>query len=629
MADGGHLADSLRTMFSSWRRYLSLLRAMNSSSRLLTGTLALTVLVRAVAPVGFVLAAGTVVSHVPRAIREGLNSDAGQDLLLALAVMAIAFGLQQFTPLLQQSIGYSLGNKVNLAFEQRLMRTVLSPPGIAHLEDPQLQNEIMAATHGLSGWPRPADAANALAARISTLISFAGASLLLFLFHWWVAILVMILGLLLLAQITKSIGTAAQAQVGLAAALRRSVYFRQLALTPPAAKEIRVFGLGGWLIDRYGESFQTALTALSAERARGRRTLFVFTMLMCAVVAASFVLLGWEAGTGRLDLATIAITIQALAIAGRVISDEQAARDGIMLNFSMNSLETVRAAEERLAKVPLELSGERTPQGMPKEEIRFESVSFRYPGQNTDVLSDLNLAIPTGRSLAIVGLNGAGKTTLMKLLCRLYEPTEGRITVDGVDLREVDPVAWQHRIAAIFQDFVRYPLSAQDNVQFGGLHRSHDESLLTEVSKKVMAGELIGNLPDGWRTPLSREYQGGVDLSGGEWQRIALARALFAAAAGASVLILDEPTASLDVRAEAEIYDQFLELTSGLTTFLISHRFSTVRRAERICVLEEGRIVEEGDHESLMSDRGRYAELFNLQASRFSEEKAEAGSETE
>jgi ATP-binding cassette subfamily B protein len=260
------------------------------------------------------------------------------------------------------------------------------------------------------------------------------------------------------------------------------------------------------------------------------------------------------------------------------------------------------------------------PPDSPRAEIRCQDVHFRYPGQPWDTLAGLDLAIPAGRSLAIVGANGAGKTTLVKLLCRLYEPTGGRISVDGVDLAAVDPNPWRRRVAAIFQDFARYHLSARDNIAIGAPELAGDLERLREAARRAGALELIESLPNGWDAVLSREYSGGVDLSGGQWQRIALARALFAVAAGARVLILDEPTANLDVRAEAELYDRFLEITAGLTTILISHRFATVRRADEIVVLEGGRITERGTHAELVALDGLYATMFRLQADRFAEE---------
>jgi ATP-binding cassette, subfamily B, bacterial len=359
---------------------------------------------------------------------------------------------------------------------------------------------------------------------------------------------------------------------------------------------------------------------MKEERARQQQPLLISMLVTSLFVSAPLLLLGWEAGTGRLELGMVALVIQALAAAARPLGEIETANAGLILVFTQQSLSLVSAAEERLADTPRILSGTRPATDLARREIRFEEVSFRYPGQEHEVLRNLDLVVPAGHSLAIVGSNGAGKTTLIKLLCRLYEPTAGRITVDGIDLREVDPSAWQRRIAAIFQDYVKYPLSAFVNVTFGGLHVAQDPSLLNRTANLVGITDLIERLPQGWETVLSRDYETGIDLSGGEWQRVALARALFAAGAGASVLILDEPTASLDVRGEAEIYDHFLDLTAGLTTLLISHRFSTVRRAERICVLEGGRIIEHGDHVSLLEENGRYAELFHLQASRFADE---------
>jgi ATP-binding cassette subfamily B protein len=256
---------------------------------------------------------------------------------------------------------------------------------------------------------------------------------------------------------------------------------------------------------------------------------------------------------------------------------------------------------------------------MPAQSVRFEGVCFRYPGSDHEVYDNLDLELRAGESLAVVGVNGAGKTTLVKLLARLHDPTGGRITADGVDLRELKPDEWQRRVAAIFQDFTRYELPARDNVAFGALALSADEAELDRAVEQAGAADVVERLPKGWDTVLSRRFTGGVDLSGGQWQRMALARALLAVRGGAGILVLDEPTANLDVRAESELYDRFLELTRGVTTVVISHRFSTVRRADRIVVLDQGRVVEEGDHATLVAAGGHYARMFALQAARFSE----------
>jgi ABC-type multidrug transport system fused ATPase/permease subunit len=261
-------------------------------------------------------------------------------------------------------------------------------------------------------------------------------------------------------------------------------------------------------------------------------------------------------------------------------------------------------------------NGTRPAEGLPVREIRFEHVHFTYPTTGATVLEGFDLSIPAGSSLAIVGPNGAGKTTLAKLLCRLYDPQDGAVLVDGIDLRTFDIESWRTRLAAVFQDFVRYELPLRDNVAPHGAPDAEIQRALVRAGADDLAS---------MDTILSRAYAGGTDLSGGQWQRVALARALCAVQIGAGVVILDEPTAQLDVRGEAEIFDRILEATRGVTTILISHRFSTVRHADRICVLEHGRVVELGSHDELVALDGRYRTMFDLQASRFyQDEEVEA-----
>jgi ABC-type multidrug transport system fused ATPase/permease subunit len=251
--------------------------------------------------------------------------------------------------------------------------------------------------------------------------------------------------------------------------------------------------------------------------------------------------------------------------------------------------------------------GKEPASGMPRREIRFRDLTFSYPNGGP-VLSRFDLTIPAGSSLAIVGQNGAGKTTLAKLLCRLYDPAAGAIEIDGIDVRDFSIASWRTRVTAVFQDFTRFELPLRDNVAPAGA----PDHVVMEALQAAGASNLT-NLD----TVLARGYQGGTDLSGGQWQRVALARALSAVTLGAGVVLLDEPTAQLDVRGESEIFDRILKTTRHCTTILISHRFSTVRQADRICVLEHGKVVELGTHDELMAFGGRYRTMFDLQAQRF------------
>jgi ABC-type multidrug transport system fused ATPase/permease subunit len=261
-------------------------------------------------------------------------------------------------------------------------------------------------------------------------------------------------------------------------------------------------------------------------------------------------------------------------------------------------------------------SGARHADGLPTREIRFRDVTFAYPGTSLKVLDGFDITIPAGSSLAIVGPNGAGKTTLAKLLCRLYDPQAGAIEVDGIDLRELDLESWRTRVTAVFQDFIRFELPLRDNVAPRGGPEDAIRAALVDAGAAGLAD---------LDTVLARGYAGGIDLSGGQWQRIALARALCAVQLGAGLVLLDEPTAQLDVRGEAEIFDRILTATRQATTILISHRFSTVRHADRICVLEHGRVVELGTHAELIARGGRYRTMFDLQAQRFLATEDEEG----
>jgi ATP-binding cassette subfamily B protein len=398
-------------------------------------------------------------------------------------------------------------------------------------------------------------------------------------------------------------------------ALRRSAYFRDLALTAGPAKEVRIFRLGPLVLDRFSAAWREGMREVWRERAGRRAEMIGSVVLVAGVNGALFVLIGRAGAQGHLSLAAVTLYTQAAfgAMALGWTGDQE-----WYVPRAAAAAKRALALRRRIVGPESAASGRLKAEGLPVEGICFREVQFRYPGAEHDTLSGVDLWIPAGQSLAVVGANGAGKTTLIKLLARLREPDAGRIDVDGIDIRGFDVAAWRSRLGIIFQDFVRYELSLRDNVAFGhGWDGGGDPAVVCAALDRAGAGQLAAAWDAGLDTVLSPRYHGGTDLSGGQWQRVALARVVYAALRGAGVVILDEPTANLDIRAEAELFDRFLDLTPGLTTILVSHRFSTVRRADRIVVLEGGRLVEVGSHDDLMALDGRYAQMFRLQAARF------------
>ncbi|MBA3653713.1 MAG: ABC transporter ATP-binding protein [Actinobacteria bacterium] len=591
------------------------LRLLPRVSRPLTVAMGAVMVASALVPTAFMLVSGAVIGTLPRAIAAGPSSGAADRVLVLIALAGALFALQQTTGPVLQAVAAALGRRLTLHLRRRVMAASVLPPGIAHLEDPALLDKVAMAQGVGAADISPRELAIAIAMVGSRYLAATAAAVLLAAFRWWLPIILVIEYLLVIRTFRGEFQKSAGVLVGKAEEMRRSAYFRDAALTPAAAKEVRIFGLGQWVEDRFRDSFRTAITAVRRGRRGAWRLMAWAPALFFLTELFTFVLLGRAAVRGEISLGQFTVFASAAGGVGMFASLSQY---DLFLQYGAPSVLAAIDLERITAQPHIRLSGGRSSAGLPVHAIRFEAVDFNYPGQGPDrkVLDGLHLEIPAGKSLAVVGENGAGKTTLVKLLARLYDPTAGRIAVDGVDLRDLDPGQWQQRIGAIFQDFVRYQLTVADNVGFGA-SADVDGDALKLAAARAGALDLVDGLPVGWDTVLSRQFSGGADLSGGQWQRVALARALFAVERGAGVLVLDEPSANLDVRAEAELYDRFLELTEGLTTILISHRFSTVRRADRIVVLDGGRVVEDGSHEALVDAGGRYARMFGLQAARF------------
>jgi ATP-binding cassette subfamily B protein len=411
---------------------------------------------------------------------------------------------------------------------------------------------------------------------------------------------------------------------------RERDYFRDLGWQASTAKEMRVFGLVDWAIGRFRGKADEGLAPLWKERRRYMTYHFLwYTAIGLVIDCAVGALMVRSAALDQITLTQLALGMQAM-IAAILLGEHYHEADvstqyGMQAALALNEFdELVRAHSDkdvRDAGVAADAAG------LPQTDIRFADVSFRYPASHRPVYEKFNLTLRAGECTALVGLNGAGKTTLVKLLARLYEPDGGALLVDGRDVRDFSVESWRRQIGVIFQDFNRYELSVTDNIAFGAIERPLEAGNIRAAAVKSDMTTAVDALPRGFDTLLARQYDDGADLSGGQWQRIAIARALYAVDAGAKVLVLDEPTAALDARSEAGFFEEFASLTRGLTTLLISHRFSSVRQADRIVVLENGQVIEDGTHESLLARNGRYAGMFHLQADRFTDVPGPEGAE--
>ncbi len=553
-------------------------------------------LLRGVLPAMFAIAMGVLIGAVQR----------GESLTDPLAIVGVVFVLLQTTSPLHQSIGKNLGSRTASWLYDELTRTCVRPPGMGHLEDPRLTTDLTVARDfdlGISG-PPLSISMDFIGSGLVEFIAGVTAALLLAAYAWWAPLL---LGgawfatqwLLRESAVWRDRNTDEVRE-----AQRHADYAYRLAVDPPAAKELRLFGLSTWTVERFTKQRRRLFDLRwEATRLRERPVVWSLLIVLSANVAV-FASIALGVNAGRIDLG------QAVTFASAAVTTSMIAFGG--LSWALDGAAAPAGAVLRLKQAMdpegALVQGTRSATNLPAREIRFRNVTFAYPGGGDAVLNGFDLTIPAGSSIAIVGQNGAGKTTLAKLLCRLYDPQGGAIEVDGVDIRTFDLDSWRARVTAVFQDFIRFELPLRDNVAPGGAP--------DDVIKAALADAGASNLA-GLDTVLARGYEGGTDLSGGQWQRIALARTLCAVRLGAGVVLLDEPTAQLDVRGEAEIFERVLASTRHATTILISHRFSTVRQADRICVLERGRVVELGTHDELMAVNGRYRTMFDLQASRF------------
>ncbi len=568
-------------------------------------------LVRGALPAAFAIAMGVLVGAV-----QGGDSAAGP-----LAFAGVVFVLLQVLSPIHQAVSANLGDRTAAWLYDRLTEACVRPPGMGHLEDPALTSDLTVARDfdvGMTG-PPLSISMDFITAGLVEMIGGIASAAILARYAWWAPILLAGAWLATHWLLRESAIWHDRNTEEVRGAQRDAEYAYRLAVDPPASKELRLFGLASWTIDRFVAK-RTRLHELQYAATRLRERPVAWSLLL--VVMANVVVfwaLASDAADGRLSLGEAVVYVQgAIGVSMIAFGGFSWALDGASAPVA-----AVLRLEPSMQPAGGLRSGTRAADAAPAREIRLRDVTFAYPagaaappGAGAPVLEHLDLTIPAGSSLAIVGQNGAGKTTIAKLLCRLYDPQSGAIEIDGIDIREFDLTSWRSRLTAVFQDFIRFELPLRDNVAPAGAPDDVVRDALALAGATTLAA---------LETVLARGYADGIDLSGGQWQRVALARALAAVRLGAGVVLLDEPTAQLDVRGEAEIFNRLLAATRHCTTILISHRFSTVRHADRICVLEHGRVIELGTHDELIALGGRYRTMFDLQAQRFHVEADEEG----
>ncbi len=493
-----------------------------------------------------------------------------------------------------------LGQKVNVMILEKA-----GTLSLAQFEDSEFYDKLTRARREAS--IRPLGLVNKTFSLMQNAISLASFGVLLVQFSPW-AILILVVGALpVFASEAKFSGDAFRLFRWRSPQTRMQMYLETVLAREDSIKEVKLFGLEPLLLSRYRTIFDTLYGEDRRLTIRRETWGFLLGLLGTAAFYGAYAWVVVETVTGQLTLGEMTMYLMVFkqgqaALSASLTSISGMYEDNLYLSNLYEYLEQPVAAER----------GHLTEGSTPGDGIRFEGVSFTYPGADKPALTRISLHVEPGGSLALVGANGSGKTTLIKLLTRLYEPSEGRILLDGSDLRDWDVQTLRRRIGVIFQDFVRYQMKVGENLGAGDVASFEDEARWEQAARRGLAEEFISAMPGGYHTQLGRWFKGGQELSGGQWQKIALSRAYMRESA--DILVLDEPTAAMDAAAEAAVYDDFREHSRDKMTILISHRFSTVRAADHILVIDGGEIIEQGNHESLMAANGRYARLFRLQA---------------
>jgi ATP-binding cassette subfamily B protein len=604
---------SLRERFGGLRNVPPFLRLVWQTSPSMMLAQCVLRFVRALLPVATLYVGKLIIDEVVLLTKTSHPSDNLEEwvangwLNRILWLLAIEFALAVVSDVLGRTVSLLdslLSERFSNATSLRLMEHAATLD-LEDFEDSELQDSLERARRQAAGRMSMLGQLSGQAQDIVTIVSFAAG---LFLYAPWLIVLMAIA--LVPAFIGEAHFNAQSYSLNFARTPERREldYMRQTGASVETAKEVKIFGLNAFLIERYRKlatSFYEANRTLAMRRASLGSAL---TALGTVAYYVAYAYIVWRTLHGEFSIGDLTFLAGSFRRLRNLLEDllmgfSQVAGQALYLDdlFSFFEIEPeiVSPANPRPFPIPI------------RSGFTFDDVGFRYPGAERWAVRHLDFTLRAGEVLALVGENGAGKTTLVKLLARLYDPDEGRILLDGRDLRDYDLAALRSNVGVIFQDFVRYHLTAAENIAVGRIEAREDRARIVEAARRSLADEVIAKLPNRYEQVIGKRFRGGIDLSGGEWQKIAIARAYMR---DAQVLILDEPTAALDARSEFEVFQRFRELSHGKTAVLISHRFSSVRMADRIVVLAEGTVEAVGTHDELLRQQGRYAELFELQA---------------